>query len=323
MTQEQYKNKEKTFRQEEQRGIGAFWKRFTHRKTKGEVSFDIINIIVVTLLCALMIYPFLYMVSVSLSDYDLVSDVRLLPKGFTTLAYQYIFRLKNVQSGYLNSLLYTTTGVAVSMLLTILCAYPLSKKWLPGKKFFNIFILITMYFGGGLIPSYLLVSGLGMRNTIWAIIIPGALSSYNMIVMRTYFQDSIPAEVEESCQIDGANQYQTLMHIYLPLAKPILATITLFYLVVMWNSWFSASIYLDSSDMYPIQLVLRNAMSTSGSAFLGNSSAALGQLGVNQQVNYLSLNYALTIAVVLPVLVIYPFCQKYFVKGVMVGSLKG
>ena len=294
------------------------WHRFTYRKTKGDIVFDTCNILLIVIICAVMIYPFIYMVSVSFSDYEFVSDVRLLPKGFNTDAYQYIFQLSDVQRGYFNSFLYTIVGVAISMFLTTLLAYPLSKKWLPGRSFFAVLVLITMYFGGGLIPTYLLVTGLGMRNTIWAIVLPGALNTYNMIVMRSYFTSSIPAEIEESCEIDGANQFQTLTKIYLPLSKPILATITLFYLVVAWNAWFPASIYLDDKAMYPIQLILRNAMTTN--IFLSNPGAALGQLG---QVNYMSLNYALTIAVILPVLIIYPFCQKYFVKGVMVGSLKG
>ena len=303
--------------------VWGVWHRFTYRKTRGEITFDVINTVAIFLLCLLMIYPFLYMISVSVSDYAKVSDVFLLPKGFTLTAYKYIFSLKNIQQGYLNSAVYTIIGVVISMVLTTLCAYPLSKKWLPGRSFFSTVVIITMYFGGGLIPVYLLVSSMHMLNSLWAIVLPGALNSYNMIVMRTYFTSSIPGEIEESCQIDGANQLETLWYIYLPLSKPIMATLTLFYLVVAWNAWFPASIYLNNEAMYPIQLILRNAMSTSGSAFLGATTAQVSAIGSDMQVNYMSLNYALTIAVVLPVMVIYPFCQKYFVKGVMVGSLKG
>ena len=298
--------------------IQKAWRRLTYRKTKGEAVFDICNGILIVLVCVLMIYPFIYMLSVSLSDYEYVSDVRLFPVGFNTDAYAYIFQLPDVQSGYINSFVYTIVGVAISMFLTVMLAYALSKRWLPGRSFFAVLVLITMYFGGGLIPSYLLVTSLGLKNSIWAIVLPGALNTYNMIVMRTYFTSSVPHELEESCEIDGANQFQILWNVFLPLSKPILATITLFYLVVAWNAWFPASIYLDDKILYPIQLVLRNAMTTN--IFLGNPSASIGQLG---QVNYMSLNYALTIAVVLPVLIIYPFCQKYFVKGVMVGALKG
>lgn len=300
----------------------GFWALMTHRKTTGEIVFDFVNMIFLIILCFAMVYPFVYMLSVSLSEHDYVNQVRLFPKGFTTAAYQQVFQLKNVQQGYINSVIYVVTGVAFSMLLTVLTAYAMSKTWLPGRKALNIFILITMYFGGGLVPLYLVVTGLGMRNTIWAIIVPGAMNTYNMIVMRTYFQVSIPREIEESCEIDGAGQFQTLLHVYLPLAKPILATITLFYLVAAWNAWFPASIYLDDSFKFPIQLVLRNAMAFGGSGLQGTTAQAVGQMQ-NLDVHYLSLNYALTISVVFPVLVIYPFCQKYFIKGVMVGSLKG
>lgn len=301
----------------------SIWKKISNRKSKGEIVFDISIKSSIFVICLLMIYPFLYMISVSVSDYARVSEVILLPKGFTLTAYKYIFRLKDIQFGYLNSVLYTILGVTISMTLTTLGAYPLSKKWLPGRSFFSVLVLITMYFGGGLIPVYLLVSGLGMIDTIWAIVIPGALNTYYLIVMRTYFTSSIPGEIEEACEIDGANQFQSLLYIYLPLSKPIIATLTLFYLVAMWNAWFPASIFLNDKSMFPIQLILKNAMSTSGSAFLGGSAAQIGALSKDSQVNYMSLNYALTIAVVLPVMVIYPFCQKYFVKGVMVGSLKG
>lgn len=297
--------------------------QFTSRKTRGEVVFDIVNMVLIVFLCLLMVYPFLYMLSVSVSEYTRVSDVILFPKGFTMSAYITVFNLKNVQIGYLNSLIYTVGGVSISMLTTTLCAYPLSKKWLPGRSFFSTIVIITMYFGGGLIPVYLLINSLHMINTMWSILIPGAMNTYFMIVMRTYFTNSIPGEIEESCQMDGANQLQTLLYIFLPLSKPILATLTLFYIVITWNSWFSASIYLTNADLYPIQLVLRNAMSTNGSAFLGNTAAQVANMGKDAKVNYMSLNYALTVAVILPIMVIYPFCQKYFVKGVMVGSLKG
>ncbi len=306
---------------------GSYLKRrlhsFTTRKTRGEIVFDVIIIISMILISFLMIYPFIYMISVSVSDYKLVSDVVFLPKGFTLSAYRVVFSLKNIQRGYLNSAIYTIGGVMISMCLTTLAAYPLSKKWLPGRAFFAALTIITMYFGGGLIPVYLLVNSLGMIDSVWAILIPGAMNTYYMIVMRTYFTNSIPGEIEESCQIDGATQLQTLFYIFLPLSKPILATLTLFYGVIAWNSWFSASIYLNTESLYPIQLILRNAMATNGSAFLGGSAAQIAEIGRDTRINYMSLNYALTIAVIAPIMVIYPFCQKYFVKGVMVGSLKG
>lgn len=296
----------------------SFFRRFTRRfarMSKGEIAAQIIIEIFILITSCLLLYPFLYMVSVSLSSYTKVVDVVLFPKGINIRAYIRIFQMKSVLRGYLNSFIYTASGLVVSLILTVLCAYPLSKSWLIGRKVLSIFVLITMYFGGGLIPTYLVVTNvLHMKNTVWAIIIPGALNTYYMILMRTYFVSSIPKELDEAGKIDGANEFQTLFKIYLPLSKPIIATVSLYYLVIMWNSWFSASIYLDEQKMYPIQLLLRNSLSTNN-IWLGDNSSG--------DINYKSMDYALTVAVVLPIIFIYPFCQKYFIKGVMVGSLKG
>lgn len=291
-------------------------------RNREDLLFDLVITAAIVLICVAMVYPFLYTISVSLSHYKQVQYVTFFPRGFTTAAYRFIFAQPNIQRGYANTFLYTTLGVTISMALTTLCAYPLSKKWLPGRAGFSVLILITMYFGGGLIPIYLLVNLLGLYNTLWALIIPGALGSWNMIVMRTYFQTSIPVELEESSFIDGANEFTILSRIYLPLSKPILATLSLFYFVGIWNSWFPASIYLSDKDKYPIQLILRNAMITLGSSNLGADSATLGKL-VGEEIDYQSLNNALTIAVVLPIIFIYPFCQRYFIKGIMIGSIKG
>ncbi len=284
-------------------------------------------LILIGLIALLMLYPFLYIISVSLSDYRYVSQVTFFPIGLNFDAYQYIFQLKNVQSGYLNTIIYTAVGLAINMVMTVLCAYPLSKKRLPGRRFFNILVLITMYFSAGLIPSYLLVTNyLHINNTIWALVLPGAIGTWNMIVLRTYFISSIPSEIEESCRIDGASELQMLLQIYLPLSLPILVTIGLFYFVGLWNSWFPASLYLDNAEDWPIQLVLKNVMSTQGASLLSGQSGtiAVGQMGKsNSRTDVNSLNNALTLAVALPIILIYPFCQKFFIKGVMVGSLKG
>lgn len=287
----------------------------------------ILILILIGLIALVMLYPFLYIIAVSLSDYRHVSQVTFFPIGLTFDAYRYIFQLKNVQSGYINTLIYTAVGLAINMVMTVLCAYPLSKRRLVGRKVINIFVLITMYFGGGLIPSYLLVTNyLHINNTIWALVLPGAIGTWNMIVLRTYFISSIPAEIEESCRIDGAGEMQMLLRIYLPLSLPILMTIGLFYFVGLWNSWFPASLYLDDSKDWPIQLVLRNVMSTQGASLLSGQSGtiAMGQMSKDSsKIDANSLNNALTLAVALPIILIYPFCQKFFIKGVMVGSLKG
>lgn len=290
-------------------------KKRSKRRSKGDVVFDVINVTLITIICLILLYPFLYMLSVSVSDYTRVSEVIIFPKGFSLSAYAAIFRMDSILIGYANSFLYTITGVLVNMAMTILCAYPLSKSWMLGKKFLSVLVLITMYFGGGLIPSYLLITNvLHLNETIFAIIIPGAINTYYMIIMRTYFLTSIPREIDEACEIDGANQWQTMMRIYMPLSVPILATLSLYYIVIMWNSWFSASLYLSDPNKHPIQLILRNSMATNN-IWVGDSNVG--------DVNYKSLNYALTVAVILPIIITYPFCQKFFVKGVMVGSLKG
>lgn len=300
------------------------------QKGRGNQKLDfmyVLFVVVVGVIGFVMLYPFMYIISVSLTNYKYASQVTLFPIMPTLDAYKFIFGLKNIQTGYLNTVVYTFVGLAINMIMTILCAYPLSKKRLVGRSFFNILILITMYFGGGLIPSYLLVTNvLNLENTIWALVLPGAISTWNMIVLRTYFMNSIPVEIEESCHIDGAGEWHMLFSIFLPLSTPILVTIGLFYFVGLWNSWFPASLYLDNSKDWPIQLVLRNAMSTSGGSLTtggASASAAAAKLGKTGTIDVNSINNALTLAVALPIILIYPFCQKYFIKGVMLGSLKG
>ena len=291
------------------------------RRSSVDVIFGAVNYTFLTLICLLMLYPFVYMVSVSLTGYGHVSEVRLLPVEVQFNAYKILFKLPNVLSGYKNTLLYTFLGVSVSMILTTSLAYALSKPFLVGRKFLNIFVIITMYFSGGLIPSYILLTNmLKWTNTLWVMIIPGAINTYNMIVMRTFFSSNIPQELEETAQIDGAGQIRMFFSIFLPLSKPILATITLFYFVAGWNSWLGAWLYLDRPELFPIQLVLRNAMNQSLAS--GVQGSLMTEMLVNR-IDGTSLNYALTTCVVLPLFLVFPFLQKFFVKGVMIGSLKG
>ncbi len=300
------------------------------KSAKVKIKKDYVYILIfilIGILAIIMIYPFIFILSVSLSNYKYASQVTFYPIGLNFEAYEYVFKLKNIQFGYLNTLYYTSVGLFINMFMTIMCAYALSKKKLVGRKYLNIMVLITMYFGGGLIPSYLLVTNtLKLTNTIWALVLPGAIGTWNMIVLRTYFTTSIPTEIEESCRIDGAGEWYMLFKIYLPLSVPILVTVGLFYFVGLWNSWFPASLYLDSAKDWPIQLVLRNAMATSGGSLMtGNAANTVvkGQLGKTGSIDVNSINNALTLAVALPIIMIYPFCQKYFIKGIMLGSLKG
>lgn len=271
------------------------------------------------LMCAVVLItvlaPVLNIFAVSFSSYDAFArgDVGLWPVEFSTKAYETIIQDGKVLQGLKYSLIYTCLGTLINVVLTILTAYPLSRKELPFRNAISIFFAFTMFFSGGMIPTFLLVQKLGMYDTIWAMIIPGAMQVYNMIIMRAYFQ-SIPGELMEAARIDGANDLQTLWQIVLPLSKASIATIALFYAVAHWNSWFNASIYLSSSEKAPLQLVLRNMIF---------NAEALIKSGEADNLGSTTISYATLFISMVPMMVIYPFVQKYFVKGVMVGSVKG
>lgn len=262
---------------------------------------------------------FLYVLATSLSDEAFVvsGKVTIYPIGFDLSAYEAILSKADFWVGYKNTLVYTVVGVSMAMIMTIACAYPLSKNYLPGRKFFTGMIVFTMFFGGGLIPRYLLIKSLGFRNTIWAIVIPGCISAFNMIILRSFLQ-SIPSELEDAAAVDGLNPIRTLIQIVLPLSKPALATITLYYAVAEWNSWLGAFLYLDHKEMHPVTLFLRNIVNGAQTALQQGASDTdeLAQIAA-------TVRSATIILVVTPILCVYPFIQKYFVKGVMLGSLKG
>lgn len=288
-------------------------------------GFDIFVHVVITLISAVMLYPFLYILAVSLSSTPeiIAGHVFILPRGFTILTYEYFLRLPTIARGYLNSTLYTTVGTLISLSLTVLCAYPLSKRWLWGRSFFAFFVILTMFVNGGLIPTFLTVKMLGMYNTIWALVLPGALNTFLLLITLTYFR-SLPVELEEAAHIDGAGEFAVLTRVVLPLSRPILATLCVYYGVGYWNSWFPAAIYLKSSLQYPIQLILRNMMMVGAVAIPQQEMTSTFGSSLNSGViNIQALNYALTVAVILPIIFIYPFVQRYFVKGVLLGSIKG
>jgi putative aldouronate transport system permease protein len=270
----------------------------------------------------IVLYPLLFVLSASFSDPALVMNgkVWLLPKGLTLDAYKEIFNYKAVWVGYRNTIIYTTVGTLINLTLTTIAAYPLSRRDLPGRNMFMIIMTFTMFFTGGLIPTFLLVKELGMLNTIWAMVIPNAIATYNLIVMRTYFQTSIPWELQEASQIDGCSNTRLLIYVILPLSKPIIAVMVLFYAVGHWNAFFNGLIYLRNSDLYPLQLILREILIISQSAFLDESGSTFGM--VDKLLLAESIKYALIIIACIPVLVLYPFVQKHFVKGVMIGSIK-
>jgi len=290
------------------------------RRKSDERTFDAIVYTIAGLIILVVLYPLVFVVSASFSDPAKVlgGEVWLLPKGITLEAYNNILHNGKIWTGYRNTILYTAVGTAINMVMTILAAYPLSRPDLPGRKPLMVLITLTMFFGGGLIPTYMLVKNLGMVDTMWALIVPGAIATYNLIVMRTYFQSSIPWELQEAAHMDGCSNWRLLLSIILPLSKPILAVMVLFYAVGHWNSFFGALIYIREETRYPLQLVLREIL------LISQADAVDANVGLEAKVLLAeSVKYAAIIVSSLPILILYPFVQRHFVKGVMIGSIKG
>lgn len=288
------------------------------KPTVGRRVFTIINIIVLILIGIVTLYPFLYVLSASLSEqtYIMQGKISIFPQGFNTEAYKRVFQNPMIGRAYFNTVFYTLAGTSINLLLTVFGAYPLSRARFPGKKFFMFLVTFTMFFGGGMIPSFMVVRNLHMYNTIWAMLIPGAVSTWNLIIMKSFFQQ-IPVSLEESALIDGTNEIQALFWIILPLSLPSLATIGLFYAVGHWNGFFSALIYLKDKELFPLQIILRQIV------IQNQTDDMLSDLNQGRELISESIKFATIIVATLPILVIYPFIQKYFVKGVMVGAVKG
>jgi len=290
------------------------------RMTTGQRVFDVFNMIFLILLCVVMFYPMWHVVVASFSKAgDLLqhNGVLLKPVGFTFDAYKSMIKHPLIMSGYMNSIFLLVSSVAVSMVLTTICAYVLSRKGVMWNKFFNKMIVVTMFVSGGMIAAYLLVARtLGLRDTYWALVLPHAISVHNMIIMRTAFQ-GIPDSLVEAAEIDGASHWQIMWKVIIPLSKATLAVITLYYSVAVWNSWFGASIYLSSREKYPLQLVLREIL------IANNTDAMAGNAGQDQASIAETIKYATIVAATIPILCIYPFLQKHFTKGVMIGAVKG
>ncbi|MGI5898460.1 MAG: carbohydrate ABC transporter permease [Christensenellales bacterium] len=288
-------------------------------RSASSIVFDIVLYAVLALLVIVTLFPVLHVGAVSLSESTAISQgkVSIWPVNFTLSAYEKIMTGGAVPRGFVNSVYYTLFGTVISMALTILTAYPLSKKRLPLRGFYTALFMFTMFFGGGMIPSFLLVVNLNIYNTVWALLLPGAISTWNLVILRTFFQ-AVPDELEEAASIDGANDMTVLALIVLPLSKAALATISLFYAVARWNSWFSAAIYLRSSSLYPLQLILRSIV-IQNTALEEMASSDEDMIRVSTE----SIKYATLFVSIVPMMLVYPFIQKYFAKGVMVGSLKG
>lgn len=277
---------------------------------------DVAIYLIMILILILILYPILNVIAISFSSssYIVRNEVTILPRGFTLEAYKEILSSAKIPRAYFNTILYTGLGTFVNIFMTVLTAYPLSRPKLTGKKIFMGLILFTVFFNGGIIPTYLVVDALKLRNTIWAMVIPNAIWTMELLIMISFFR-SIPSALHESAIIDGASEYQILFRIFLPLSKASLASIGLFYFMGHWNSYFLPLIYLDKQKMYPLQLILKDMLLDETSTISNVASASL--------ITPAALKNAVIFITMVPVMIIYPMVQKYFVKGVMLGSVKG
>lgn len=273
-----------------------------------------------TVCLLLVLYPLIYIVSASISDPVAVTagKVWLWPVDISLRGYEVTFQNSQIITGYLNSLFYTVFGTLISVVLTVLIAYPLSRRDLYGTNVIMFLITFTLIFSGGLIPTYLVVKDLGMIDTRWALLIPNAVAAFQVIIARTFFRSAIPMELVEAAELDGCNDLQFLWAVVLPLSKPIIAVLALMYAVSQWNGYFDALIYLKSSDLQPLQIVLRNIL------ILNTTSSSMDAIAMAERQRLADLlKYCLVVVATVPVLLIYPFVQRYFVKGMLIGSIKG
>lgn len=288
------------------------------KRSVGERVFNIFNIIFMLLLMFVMIYPILFVALASLSSPSLIMSHKgllLWPKGFSLGSYKAIFNYKMIFLSYQNTVIYVVLGTAINIFMTTLGAYGLSRKNVLLSNAIMFFIVFTMFFSGGLIPMYLLMQNLSLINTRWAMWLPGMIGTTNLIIMRTSFK-AIPSSLEESARIDGANDFVILYRVIVPLSKPVIAVMLLYYGVGHWNSWFNAMIYLQDRNLYPLQLILREILIDSTTDVIelgGDDSEPIAQ----------TIKYATIMVATVPILCVYPFLQKYFVKGVMIGAIKG
>ncbi len=284
---------------------------------------DIILVVICLIIVFLVAYPLYYVLVASVSNpYDVYAGKTFLfPSGFTLDGYKAVFADKSIITGFLNSIKYTVVGTIFSVVMIYLSAYPLSVKNLPGRKFLSIFFIITMYFGGGLMPTYLVVRDTGLIDTMWAMFLPGGVAVGNMIIVRNFFEHSIPKEMIEAAEIDGCSKWTTFIKIVVPLSKSIMAVMVVFSMVAYWNDWFTALIYLPGKENAPLPLVLRNILikSSASASQEGMISGGYAELSKLTEM----IKFSSVIVAALPMLIIYPFVQKYFEKGMMAGAVKG
>ena len=288
------------------------------RETRRDRIFLNVLLAISVIILIIELYPLVYVVSASFSSSDAISrgQVYLLPVEFSLDGYKMLSKNKDILTGFTNSVLYLIVGTSINMLLTIALAYPLSRKELPFRNMLTLFIVFTMYVQGGLIPTYLQVSRMNLVDTLWGLILPNAIISTYMIIMRTYFQTSLPESLHEAAVLDGCNYTCYLLKIVLPLSLPILAVVGLYYAVGHWNNYFDALIYLRSRDKQSLQLVLRDILLANQVNSGDGSYSESSKLGV-------TIKYSVIVVSCIPMMIAYPFVQKFFVKGVMIGALKG
>lgn len=288
--------------------------------------FDVTLFILLTIVLIVVAYPLYFVIIASVSNPSAVASghVTLFPVGINFSGYTEVFKNEKVITGFINAIFYTFVGTCINLMVTIPTAYAMSRREFAGKKIIMYFYMITMFVSGGMIPTYLVVKNMGMLDTMWALIIPGALSVYNMIVARTFFESSLPEELWEAARVDGCGHFKFFFKVALPLSKAIIAIMVLYYGIGHWNNYFSALIYMKTEAKYPLQLVLRSILIQNEAALAQQVTSQAAQAALQAQRELVELmKYALIIVSSIPVMILYPFVQKHFVKGVMIGSVKG
>jgi putative aldouronate transport system permease protein len=292
-------------------------------RTRGDKLFDAAIVGLLVVIMVLIIYPLWFVIVASVSDPRLIYDdpFLLFPRSFTVASFELVFENREIWNGYANTILYTSLGTFINLAMTVAGAYPLSRRDFRGRGIITFFFTFTMFFSGGLIPLYLLVRGLGMLNTIWAMVVPQAVAVYNLIIMRTFFQSRIPRELEDAALIDGCSNVGLLVRVVLPLSMPIIAVMILFYGIGHWNSYFSALVFLSSRSRYPLQMVLREILIQGEMSSM--LTIAYDDQYAQRMVAKMGLRFAVIIVSTIPIFVIYPMLQRFFKEGIMIGALKG
>ena len=291
------------------------------RDTLGDKLFYAGCYLITALFMLAVLYPLVYILSASFSSADAITSGRmwLFPVDFSLVGYRYILKYDAIWLGYRNTLFYTFAGTLINVAMTITCAYGLSRRGMRGRRFFTMLFTFTMIFSGGMIPNYLLMKDLKILNTVWCMLLPGAISAYNLIVAKTFIENSIPGDLLEAARIDGCSDVRFFFSIVLPLSKAILAVLLLMYAAAHWNAYFNAFLYLTDKKLYPLQIFLRQILVQSNMSADMLDPEAMAQMQTLQQI----LKYAVIVVSTAPMLCLYPFVQKYFRQGVMIGSIKG